>query len=124
MTAVELTETLQVSAAGVSGAVKYLVQVGWVRREREPGGRKDVYVAMDDVWHSLLLRSDQVYGPIIRALDEGVTAAPDAQARERLAESREFLVFVGEEMAGMARRWEARKRERAPRHTEGGRRSR
>ena len=60
MTAVELTEALQVSAAGVSGAVKYLVQVGWVRREREPGGRKDVYVAMDDVWHSLLLRSDQV----------------------------------------------------------------
>ena len=124
MTAVELTEALQVSAAGVSGAVKYLVQVGWVRREREPGGRKDVYVAMDDVWHSLLLRSDQVYGPIIRALDEGVAAAPDAQARKRLAESREFLVFVGEEMAGMARRWEARKRERAPRHTEGGRRSR
>ena len=74
MTAVELTEALQVSAAGVSGAVKYLVQVGWVRREREPGGRKDVYVAMDDVWHGLLLRSDQVYGPIIRALDEGVTA--------------------------------------------------
>ena len=40
MTAVELTEALQVSAAGVSGAVKYLVQVGWVRREREPGGER------------------------------------------------------------------------------------
>ena len=113
MTAAELSGSLQVSAAGVSGAVNYLAQVGFIRREREPGSRRDVYVAMEDVWHAMLLRSDQTYAPIIRALDEGVAAAIDDQARERLEESREFLGFVAEEMALMAKRWEARKFQRA-----------
>ena len=37
LTAAELAERLQISPAAVSGAVRYLIQVNLVRREREPG---------------------------------------------------------------------------------------
>lgn len=110
MTAAELSAALAVSPAAVSGAVRYLAHVGFIRRERERGSRRDVYVAMDDVWHAVLLRADQTYAPIVRALEEAAAATQDPQARERLIESRDFLVFVSEEMAAMARRW-ARRRE-------------
>lgn len=111
MTAAEIVERLDVSAAAVSGAVRYLIQVGWIRREREIGTRRDVYVAMDELWHEMLLRADQTYRPIIRALDEGVaayTAVPGAQ--RRLETSREFLEFLAQEMQAMSRRWEQRRR--------------
>ena len=51
MTSAELIEQLSVSPAAVSGAVRYLAQMGLIRRERERGGRKDVFVVMDDAWH-------------------------------------------------------------------------
>ena len=41
LTAAELAELLQISPAAVSGAVRYLTQVGMVHREREPGSRRD-----------------------------------------------------------------------------------
>lgn len=120
MTSAELAATLGVSAAGVSGAVRYLTQIGLIRREREPGGRRDVYVAMEGAWHDLLLRADRSYAPIVRALEDGVAAASDPQARERLAESREFLLFVGAEMAKMAQRWERHRRSMAGRRPSRG----
>ena len=39
-TAEELAELLQVSPAAVSGGVRYLVQVGLVSREAQPGSRR------------------------------------------------------------------------------------
>ncbi|MER7048083.1 helix-turn-helix domain-containing protein [Streptomyces jumonjinensis] len=41
-TAAELTRRLEVSPASVSVAVNYLVQQGYVRRERDPRRRRDV----------------------------------------------------------------------------------
>ena len=37
LTAAELTELLGASPAGISGAVRYLEQVGMIGRQREPG---------------------------------------------------------------------------------------
>ena len=110
LTAADLGRLLDVSAGAVSGAVRYLVQVGFIRRERDPGTRRDVYVAMDELWHDMLLRSNQTYGPIIRALDEGVRVnGADSPSGARLELSRAFLDFVGEEMAAMATRWQERR---------------
>ena len=43
LTAEELAGLLRVSPAAVSGGVRYLVQVGLVSRETEPGSRRHVY---------------------------------------------------------------------------------
>ena len=43
LSAAELAERLHISPAAVSGAVRYLIQVQLVHREREPGSRRDRY---------------------------------------------------------------------------------
>src|SRR4051794_1974188 len=50
LTSAELATVLEVSPAGVSGAVRYLSQLRMIRRERERGSRRDLYVVMDDAW--------------------------------------------------------------------------
>jgi hypothetical protein len=110
LTSAELVDLLHVSPAAVSGAVKYLSQVRWIRRERERGTRRDVYIAMDDAWHDAVVQTDQLYAPILGAL----AAARDGvglttRAGRRIQLSVEFLEFVTEEMRGIAERWERHK---------------
>ena len=57
---------LGVSAAAVSGGVKYLAHLQMMRRERERGSRREVYVVDDDAWHGLMLRRDHLYAPMLR----------------------------------------------------------
>jgi DNA-binding transcriptional regulator GbsR (MarR family) len=106
MTSAELVEALGVSPASVSGAVRYLAQIGFVHRERERGSRRDVYVVDDDAWLHAMLREDQLYAPMIAALDDALEQIdPASRAHRRLRTMREFLVFVGQEMEGVAERW-------------------
>ncbi|WP_147061909.1 GbsR/MarR family transcriptional regulator [Knoellia locipacati] len=110
MTSAELTDELSVSPAAVSGAVRYLTHVGLLRRERERGGRRDVFVVLDDAFHGALTNTDQVYAGMIQALADGVDhLGAGSTAGQRLQLSREFLEFVTEEMSGIIDRWEAYK---------------
>ena len=112
MTSAELSGELDVSPASVSGAVRYLAQLGMVRRERERGSRRDVYVVDDDAWHGTMMRRDQLYAPMLAALTTGISAlGEDSPVHDRLLLTREFLRFVDEEMAGLAERWEVRRAE-------------
>lgn len=113
MTAAELIEQLSVSAAAVSGAVRYLAHIGLIRRERERGGRKDVFVVLDDAWHGAMTSTDQIYAPILAALAEGVDHfGVGTSTGDRLQLSKEFLEFVSAEMQGISDRWDAYKRTR------------
>ena len=112
MTSAELAETLEVSPASISGAVNYLAQLGMLRRERERGSRRDLYVVDDDAWHGSLIRRDQLYAPMVAALTAGIRSlGDDSPAHHRLVLTREFLTFIDEEMAGLAEKWEKRRAE-------------
>ena len=109
MTAAEIGSELHISPASVSGAVRYLDGVGMIRREREPGTRRDVFVVDDDAWRDTLLHADRVYAPMIAELDRALADLPaDDPARRRIAISREFLGFVTQEMGAMSQRWQER----------------
>jgi DNA-binding transcriptional regulator GbsR (MarR family) len=111
MTANELGSSLSLSAGAISGAVRYLQQVGMARRERERGSRRDVYVVDDDAWHGAMMRRDQAYAPILRALDGALAAhAPGDPAYHRIRLSAEFLRFVDAELADLSERWAAHRR--------------
>jgi DNA-binding transcriptional regulator GbsR (MarR family) len=110
MTAAELGAALDLSAGSISGAVRYLEQVGMARRERERGSRRDVYVVDDDAWHGAMIRTSQAYVPMIAALSRGLSATSDVSAaHHRLLLTREFLCFVDEEMTALVHRWEQRR---------------
>jgi DNA-binding transcriptional regulator GbsR (MarR family) len=107
MTASDLSALLGVSPAGVSGAVRYLTQVRMIRRERERGSRRDVFVVMDDAWHDVLMQKDQIYAPILAALVIARREVGEGtRAGERMQLSVEFLEFIQREMDGIARRWD------------------
>jgi DNA-binding transcriptional regulator GbsR (MarR family) len=112
MTSAELSASLHLSAASISGAVRYLEQIGMLRRERDRGSRRDVYVVEEEAWHTSLMRRDQVYAPMIAALTAGLRAVPPGTpARQRMLVTREFLSFINEEMTALADRWEKRRKE-------------
>lgn len=113
MTSAEIGETLAVSAASVSGAVRYLQQMRMIHREREPGSRRDVYVVADDAWHDMMMNTPRIYEPLTTALRDGVAqvGGRGTTAGDRLALSVAFLEFVTEEMQQLSERWDKRRAE-------------
>jgi DNA-binding transcriptional regulator GbsR (MarR family) len=110
LTAADLADRLQVSPAAISGAVRYLAQVGMASREREPGSRRDIYRVHDDFWYEAIGNRDQILARWEKAMQEGLDVlGRDTPAGLRLAESLAFLQFVQEEMPGMLARWRARR---------------
>jgi DNA-binding transcriptional ArsR family regulator len=110
-TAAELSAALHASPAAISGAVRYLAQLGLVGRERERGSRRDRYRVRDDVWYEVALRRDQVLRHWVAAAAEGVTLlGPGTPAGRRFAESAEFFAFLQREMPQVLARWREHQR--------------
>jgi DNA-binding transcriptional regulator GbsR (MarR family) len=108
MTAGEIAEALDVSPAAVSGAVRYLTQVGMVVRTREQGARRDSYVVHDDVWGEMYTHQAALLRRWIEAAEEGAEALGlDRPAGRRLAATRDFFAFMHAELPGLIERWNA-----------------
>jgi predicted transcriptional regulator len=60
LSAAELAAMLRISPAAVSGAVRYLIQIGLAHKERVPGSRRDYYRMPGGMWDSLIRQRDQV----------------------------------------------------------------
>lgn len=112
-TAGELATGLRVSPAAISGAVRYLVQVGLLVKGREPGARSDHYAIDDrDLWPTifshrmpLLERWADVAGASAAELPDGSAGA------QRLRETQAFFMFMASEMHDTLARWRDRKHE-------------
>jgi DNA-binding transcriptional regulator GbsR (MarR family) len=106
LTAADLASQLSVSPAAVSGAVRFLEQVGLVAKEREPGERRDHYRLFDDLWYATFLKRDRMIIMWRDAAGDGIEAlGEDSPAGKRLAEMRDFLSFMLDELNGMYERW-------------------
>ncbi|MGP4015447.1 GbsR/MarR family transcriptional regulator [Saccharopolyspora sp. 5N708] len=111
-TAGELAEVLDVSAAAVSGAVRYLAQVKLVVRERSPGERRDHYRVIDDLWYASIMNRDADLLDWERTLAEGVTAVgADSRAGMRLDETRQFFEFLRGAIPELMARWRQQRRQ-------------
>ena len=107
LTAAELAGMLRISPAAVSGAVRYLIQVGLVHKERVPGSRRDYYRTPGNMWDDLLRMRDQVMSRWTALVREGIDlVGPDTPAGGRLAEQAAFLEFVTKELSEVLARWE------------------
>jgi len=106
LTAPELAERLNASPAAISGAVRYLVQVGLANREHEPGSRRDHYQVDDDVWYEAFGTRDAQLERCEQRLREGAEElGTHTAAGARIAESAAFFEFMRGELAGMTERW-------------------
>jgi hypothetical protein len=90
----------------VSGAVRYLIQIGMVRRETEPGSRRHYYRAPDNVWGDVITNRDHLMARWTSVLREGVgILGADTPAGARVAESVRFFEFVSSELPSVIARW-------------------
>jgi DNA-binding transcriptional regulator GbsR (MarR family) len=106
LTAAELAALLAASPAAISGAVRYLSQVGMISREREPGSRRDVYLVLDDLWYEMSVRQDQVLARWVSAARDGVEIlGRRTLAGQRLADSLDFFQFLQQELPALLDRW-------------------
>ncbi len=106
LTAEELAGLLQVSPAAVSGGVRYLIQVGLVSRETEPGSRRHVYVLPDNVWHEVLRVRDGIMMRWADAMRGGADVlGAGTPAGARLAESAMYFDFISKELPAILDRW-------------------
>lgn len=113
MTAGEIADTLRVSPAAVSGAVRYLLQVELIVRRRDPGERRDHYEVTDDMWYEAYANRDKLMEQWSLAMAEGVAAVgPDTKAGWRLETSRQFFDFLREQIPELMDKWRAYQAER------------
>ena len=72
LSAAELAGMLRISPAAVSGAVRYLIQLGLVHKERVPGSRRDYYRMPGNMWDDMLRLRDQVMSRWTALVREGI----------------------------------------------------
>jgi DNA-binding transcriptional regulator GbsR (MarR family) len=106
LTAAEIGAALQASPAAVSGAVRYLVQIGLVMRASEPGTRRLAYSVPEDVWQHMIAGRNAEMARWARILREGADLLSDRPAAARVAETAEYFDFVVGELPGVQARWE------------------
>lgn len=106
-TAAELAEALRVSPAAISGAVRTLVRMGLLGREREPGARADTYRIYDhDVWGTITVQRQQFLEPFERLAAEGVELlGPDTPGGRRLRETQEYYAFFRRKLPELVQEW-------------------
>lgn len=115
LTAAELSERLRASPAAVSGGVRYLIGVGMVRREGEPGSRRHHYRVPGNVWDEVLRQEDRMMLRWTAALREGIALlGADTPAGARMADSVDFFEFVSAELPRVVARWQERKNSGTP----------
>jgi len=109
LTAAELADLLQASPASVSGGVRYLIQVGLIVAEGEPGSRRQHYRMSVDVWQDIVRLRDRQFTRWAAELRDGVEVlGPGSPAGSRMAETVRYFEFISTEMAGLLARWNAR----------------
>ncbi|WP_406312627.1 helix-turn-helix domain-containing protein [Streptosporangium sp. NBC_01639] len=107
-TAAELAQRLKISPASVSVAVNYLVEQGFIRRERDPQRRRDIYVVDDEAWYNSIVTGRRQTLETVQATMAAVeTFGLDSPVGQRLAKAGAFLERVSLDMIESADRWRA-----------------
>jgi DNA-binding transcriptional regulator GbsR (MarR family) len=109
LTAAELSTRLGVSAAAVSGAVRYLQTARFVRRISRPGDRVVRYDLMADGWGSMVIANAPMYARLAEYIDtiaDGMTDAPASVDRAR--DMAGFLRFLAGRMPELVAEWTSR----------------
>ncbi|WP_217180690.1 GbsR/MarR family transcriptional regulator [Streptomyces sp. AC495_CC817] len=110
-TAAELSERLGVSAAAVSGAVRYLQDAHFVRRLPTAGHRRDRYDLAHDGFHSVIIGNIPVYLRLAEHVDRiGAEVSDEPASADRAAQMSGFLRFMAERMPQLVAEWEAQSR--------------
>ena len=110
-TAEELATRLKASPAAISGAVRYLGVVGFVRNTTVPGTRKHVYSLGDTPWYATSFTRGELYTQIENAMRGPIDGMPrDSGAIARIEEVADFFAFMRRRLPSLLDEWNAERR--------------
>ncbi|WP_423181324.1 GbsR/MarR family transcriptional regulator [Arthrobacter sp. NyZ413] len=114
LTALELGEVLGVSAAAISGAVRYLQSIAIVRRVAQPGSRRDRYEVPPNAWQAAFAHERPIYRALADLADTATAAIgnQDSTAFGRLDEMAAFYRFLDARMPQIMTEWEQQRNRR------------
>lgn len=105
-TAEELAAILKASPAAISGAVKYLGLVAFVRNTTIPGTRKHVYSLGETPWYTASFARMHLYAQVESSLRGPTDRMPaDSRARARIEEAADFFKFLQEKLPPLLDEW-------------------
>lgn len=109
-TSEELAARLQASPAAISGAVKYLGVVGFVRNTTIPGTRKHIYSLGETPWYATSFTRGEIYTQIENAMRGPVAGMPESRALDRIEEVADFFAFMRRRLPSLLDEWTAERR--------------
>lgn len=111
--AFELGKVLGVSAAGISGAVRYLQSIAIVRRVAQPGSRRDRYEVPPNAWLAAFAHERPVYRALADLADLADAAIGDhtSTAAGRLDGMASFYRFLDDRLPELMAEWEHHRKE-------------
>lgn len=109
LTAADLAEALGVSAAAISGAVRYLRSLGIIHRMPQPGSRRERWEIFDDAWYTALAGKNSVYGTFAATASQAIDAIddPESAGARRTADMVAFFRYIEGKMPELLAEWEA-----------------
>jgi DNA-binding MarR family transcriptional regulator len=106
LTAAELAASLKISQPAVSGAVRQLIQISFISRERVRGSRKDYYRIREDGFAAILERRNLALRDWESSTRSGAELfGPETPVGRRLAEAADFFAFIHADMEQMIKNW-------------------
>jgi predicted transcriptional regulator len=107
MTAEELATRLAASPAAISGAVRYLGTLGFVRAGTVPGSRRHVYSLPHTPWYTATLTKPGLYQNLTALLASAAARMDQASAaRFRLEEMVDFFQFFERRIPQLLEEWQ------------------
>jgi DNA-binding transcriptional regulator GbsR (MarR family) len=103
----ELTARLGISPAAVSGAVRYLVQLRFVRIGAVRGTRRHRYFLVDETWYAGSLRQTDRYAQLAALVEAALPSDPDSPGLARFSEMAAFFRFLERRMPALFEEWRA-----------------
>src|SRR5260221_3225074 len=101
LTAAELVQQLRVSPASVSKAIGYLEGLALVRRERDPGRRRERYIIDDDLWLRTWMTDARRHAMWAGTAQQGAEIFASAtSAGARLDQMGRFFARLATDLAG------------------------
>ncbi|WP_417563516.1 GbsR/MarR family transcriptional regulator [Microbacterium sp.] len=110
-TVAELRELLGISAAAVSGAVRYLQTLHFIRRRSVPGERRERYQVVSDSWFGVMTANAPVYLRLADLMDQIHGEQDDPDAPDHASEMAAFMRFMARRMPELVLEWEAERGE-------------
>jgi DNA-binding transcriptional regulator GbsR (MarR family) len=112
-TSEELASRLKASPAAISGAVRYLGVVGFVRNTTIPGTRRHVYSLGDTPWFASSFTRGEIYAQIENAMRSPIEGMPRGSgAVARIEEVADFFAFMRRRLPSLLAEWDAERARR------------